>query len=610
MAQTKENNPAPRAKAPAAPKAAAANGTAPAGEKHTRPTTRRPYYNRRPRRAQQPKEAATPIHIYPLGGLGEVGKNMTVYECNGDMIIVDCGLVFPDSEMFGVDMVIPDFTFVVQNKDKIKGLLITHGHEDHIGSIPYLLQKISLPVYGTRLTCGLIKNKLEEFGLAGKTKFVEIVPRQKIKLGCFTVEPIHVNHSIPDSVGFAIECPAGVILCTGDFKIDYTPLSAGPTDLDTIAEYGRKGVLLLLSDSTNSERPGFTATEQKVAAGVGNLFRQADRKRIIIATFASNIYRIQQIIDLAVENGRKVAVSGRSMVGNTQMAMDLGYLHAPDGVLIDIEEINKYPPDQVVLITTGSQGEPLSALSRMASASHRQVRVGPGDFIIISANPIPGNEKMVTKVVNGLLKLGAEVIYESMYDVHVSGHACQEEQKLMLTLAHPQFFLPVHGEFKQLKRHAETAEHLGYIPKQNIYIAENGQNIRLSADGMTVENTVTAGAVMVDGYGVGDVGNVVLRDRHHLSEDGIIIVTAAIDGSNGQVLSGPDLVSRGFVYVRESEELMEGARTQVEMALDRSLADNLHDWASVKARVREALSSYIYRRTKRSPMILPILLEV
>ena len=610
MAQTKENNPAPRAKAPAAPKAAAANGTAPAGEKHTRPTTRRPYYNRRPRRAQQPKEAATPIHIYPLGGLGEVGKNMTVYECNGDMIIVDCGLVFPDSEMFGVDMVIPDFTFVVQNKDKIKGLLITHGHEDHIGSIPYLLQKISLPVYGTRLTCGLIKNKLEEFGLAGKTKFVEIVPRQKIKLGCFTVEPIHVNHSIPDAVAFAIDSPAGTIIQTGDFKIDYTPLACGVTDLSTLSEYGQRGVLALLSDSTNAERPGFTATEQKVAAGVRSLFARARNKRIIIATFASNIYRVQQIIDLAIESGRKVAVSGRSMVSNTEMARELGYLHAPDNVLITIDEINKYPPEKVVLITTGSQGEPLSALSRMAQASHRQVRVGPNDFIIISARPIPGNEKTVTKVVNGLLTLGAEVIYENMYDTHVSGHACQEEQKLMLTLAHPQFFLPVHGEFKQLKRHAETAEHLGYIPKQNIYIAENGQNIRLSADGMTVENTVTAGAVMVDGYGVGDVGNVVLRDRHHLSEDGIIIVTAAIDGSNGQVLSGPDLVSRGFVYVRESEELMEGARTQVEMALDRSLADNLHDWASVKARVREALSSYIYRRTKRSPMILPILLEV
>ena len=500
MAQAKENNPTPRAKAPAAPKAAAANGTAPAGEKRTRPTTRRPYYNRRPRRAQQPKEAATPIHIYPLGGLGEVGKNMTVYECNGDMIIVDCGLVFPDSEMFGVDMVIPDFTFVVQNKDKIKGLLITHGHEDHIGSIPYLLQKISLPVYGTRLTCGLIKNKLEEFGLAGKTKFVEIVPRQKIKLGCFTVEPIHVNHSIPDAVAFAIDSPAGTIIQTGDFKIDYTPLACGVTDLSTLSEYGQRGVLALLSDSTNAERPGFTATEQKVAAGVRSLFARARNKRIIIATFASNIYRVQQIIDLAVEDGRKVAFSGRSMVNNTAMAQELGYMHIPEGTLISVDELNQYPPEQVVLVTTGSQGEPLSALSRMASCSHRQVRVGPGDFIIISANPIPGNEKSVTKIVNGLLLLGAEVIYESMYDVHVSGHACQEEQKLMLTLTKPKYFLPVHGEYKQLKKHALTAASLG-IPTSNILIAENGSNVILSQDEMKLGEPVTAGAVMVDGLG-------------------------------------------------------------------------------------------------------------
>ena len=436
MAQSKENtNNSARSKAAAAAQSTGAPA-AQTGEKRPR-TTRRPYYNRRPRRPQQPREAAVPIHIYPLGGLGEVGKNMTVYECNGDMIIVDCGLVFPDSDMYGVDMVIPDFTFVVQNKDKIKGLLITHGHEDHIGSIPYLLQKFDLPIYGTRLTCGLIKNKLEEFGLAGKTKFVEITPRQKIKLGCFTIEPIHVNHSIPDAVAFAIDSPAGTIIQTGDFKIDYTPLACGVTDLSTLAEYGQRGVLALLSDSTNSERPGFTATEQKVAAGVRNLFARARNKRIIIATFASNIYRVQQIIDLAVEDGRKVAFSGRSMVNNTAMAQELGYMHIPEGTLISVDELNQYPPEQVVLITTGSQGEPLSALSRMASCSHRQVRVGPGDFIIISANPIPGNEKSVTKIVNGLLLLGAEVIYESMYDVHVSGHACQEEQKLMLTLTSP-----------------------------------------------------------------------------------------------------------------------------------------------------------------------------
>ena len=609
MAQAKENNPAPRAKAPAAPKAAAANGTAPAGEKHTRPTTRRPYYNRRPRRAQQPKEAATPIHIYPLGGLGEVGKNMTVYECNGDMIIVDCGLVFPDSEMFGVDMVIPDFTFVVQNKDKIKGLLITHGHEDHIGSIPYLLQKFSLPVYGTRLTCGLIKNKLEEFGLAGKTKFVEIVPRQKIKLGCFTVEPIHVNHSIPDAVAFAIDSPAGTIIQTGDFKIDYTPLACGVTDLSTLSEYGQRGVLALLSDSTNAERPGFTATEQKVAAGVRSLFARARNKRIIIATFASNIYRVQQIIDLAVEDGRKVAFSGRSMVNNTAMAQELGYMHIPEGTLISVDELNQYPPEQVVLVTTGSQGEPLSALSRMASCSHRQVRVGPGDFIIISANPIPGNEKSVTKIVNGLLLLGAEVIYESMYDVHVSGHACQEEQKLMLTLTKPKYFLPVHGEYKQLKKHALTAASLG-IPTSNILIAENGSNVILSQDEMKLGEPVTAGAVMVDGLGVGDVGNIVLRDRRQLSQDGIMIVVVTIEKNTCNIVSGPDIVSRGFVYVREAEDLMETAKEKVEQALDKCAENNVTEWSVLKGATRDSLGRFLYERTRRRPMILPIIMEV
>ena len=601
MAQAKENTGSPSSNA-------RRNNSS--GEGRTQ-RPRRPMYTRRPRRPQNVQKggARVPIHIYPLGGLGEVGKNMTVYECCGDMIIVDCGLVFPDSEMYGVDMVIPDFTFVLQNKDKIRGLLITHGHEDHIGSIPYLLQKIDLPVYGTKLTLGLIRNKLEEFNLAGRTHFVEITPKQKLRLGCFTVEPIHVNHSIPDSVGFAIDSPAGVIIQTGDFKIDYTPLACGPTDLTTLAEYGRRGVLALLSDSTNAERPGFTATEQKVAAGVHNLFTQARNKRIIIATFASNIYRIQQIIDLAVQEGRKVAFSGRSMVNNTAMAQELGYMHIPDGTLINIEELNRYAPEEVVLITTGSQGEPLSALSRMASCSHRQVRVGPGDFIIISANPIPGNEKSVTKIVNGLLMLGAEVIYESMYDVHVSGHACQEEQKLMLTLTKPKYFLPVHGEYKQLKKHALTAASLG-IPHSNILIAENGSNVILTQDEIKLGDPVTAGAVMVDGLGVGDVGNVVLRDRKHLSEDGLVIIVATVDSKTGKVLAGPDLVSRGFVYVRENESLMDGAQSTVEMALNRCVEEHVRDWNSVKTRMREALSSYIYRRTKRSPMILPVLMEV
>ena len=595
--------PAPRPRRPrqSSQNAAAGQNTAP------RPQRR----GRRPQRAPEPYEMtpATPMHICPLGGLGEVGKNITLYECQGDMILVDCGLVFPDADMFGVDLVIPDFTYVLENKDRIKGLFITHGHEDHIGSLPYLLKKFNVPIYAAKLTIGLIKNKLEEHGLASSAIFHEIRPRQKVTLGCFTVEPIHVNHSIPDSVAFAIDSPAGTIIQTGDFKIDYTPLACGVTDLTTLSEYGQKGVLALLSDSTNAERPGFTATEQKVAAGVRNLFARARNKRIIIATFASNIYRVQQIIDLAVEDGRKVAFSGRSMVNNTAMAQELGYMHIPEGTLISVDELNQYPPEQVVLITTGSQGEPLSALSRMASCSHRQVRVGPGDFIIISANPIPGNEKSVTKIVNGLLLLGAEVIYESMYDVHVSGHACQEEQKLMLTLTRPKYFLPVHGEYKQLKKHALTAASLG-IPTSNILIAENGSNVILSRDEIKLGEPVTAGAVMVDGLGVGDVGNVVLRDRKHLSEDGLVIIVATVDSKTGKVLAGPDLVSRGFVYVRENESLMDGAQSIVENALDRCVEEHVRDWNSVKTRVREALSSYIYRRTKRSPMILPILMEV
>ena len=598
-----------RRRAPQPQQAAASNAVnaaAPAPVQRPRSPQRRSYKQH----YYDASTPAVPMHICPLGGLGEVGKNITLYECQGDMILVDCGLVFPDSDMFGVDLVIPDFTYVLENKDHIKGLFITHGHEDHIGSLPYLLKKFNVPIYTARLTIGLIKNKLEEHGLASSAEFHEIRPRQKVRLGCFTVEPIHVNHSIPDSLAFAIDCPAGIVLHTGDFKIDYTPLSGDAvTDLSTIAEYGRRGVLALLADSTNAERPGFTATEQTVAEGVRSLFARAKNRRIIVATFASNIYRIQQIIDLAIEYGRKVAVNGRSMVSNTEMARELGYLHAPDNVLIDIEEINKYPPEKVVLITTGSQGEPLSALSRMAQASHRTVKVGPTDFIIISARPIPGNEKTVTKVVNGLLALGAEVIYENMYDTHVSGHACQEEQKLMLTLTRPKYFLPVHGEYKQLKKHALTAASLG-IPTSNILIAENGSNVILSRDEIKLGEPVTAGAVMVDGLGVGDVGNVVLRDRKHLSEDGLVIIVATVDSKTGKVLAGPDLVSRGFVYVRENESLMDGAQSIVENALDRCVEEHVRDWNSVKTRVREALSSYIYRRTKRSPMILPILMEV
>ena len=566
-------------------------------------------YFRRPRRNAAKTEDTPPIHIYPLGGLGEVGKNCTVFECNGEMVVVDCGCVFPDSDMYGIDLVIPDFTFIEENVDKIRGVLITHGHEDHIGSLPYLLKKVKLPLYATRLACGLIRNKLDEFNLTGSTKMTEITAGQKFKLGGFTIDPIHVNHSIPGSVAFAITCAAGTVIATGDFKIDYTPLSGPVTDLATFAEYGDKGVLALLSDSTNAERPGFTATERKVAESLRDLFHRGKNKRIIIATFASNLNRVQQIIDLAVEDGRKVAFSGRSMVKNTAMAQELGYMSIPEGTLINIEQLNQYAPEDVVLITTGSQGEPLSALSRMAASSHRNVKVGPGDFIIISANPIPGNEKSVTRIVNGLLLLGAEVIYESMYDVHVSGHACQEEQKLLLTLTKPKYFMPVHGEYKQLKRHALTAASLG-IPATNILIGENGSHVILSQNELKLGAPVTAGAVMVDGLGVGDVGNVVLRDRKHLSEDGLVIVVATIDRANGTVVAGPDLVSRGFVYVRENEQLMDGARETVQAAFDKALSDGHYDWNNVKTQVREALSAYIYRRTKRSPMILPILMEI
>ena len=594
MAQVKEQNPAQTQNNPN-------RNSESGGEKRTR--TRRPYYNRRPRRAQQPKEAAVPIHIYPLGGLGEVGKNMTVYECNGDMIIVDCGLVFPDSEMYGVDMVIPDFTFVVQNKDKIKGLLITHGHEDHIGSIPYLLQKFDLPIYGTRLTCGLIRNKLEEFGLAGKTKFVEITPKQKIKLGCFTVEPIHVNHSIPDSVAFAIDSPAGTIIQTGDFKIDYTPLACGVTDLTTLSEYGQKGVLALLSDSTNAERPGFTATEQKVAAGVRNLFARARNKRIIIATFASNIYRVQQIIDLAVEDGRKVAFSGRSMVNNTAMAQELGYMHIPEGTLISVDELNQYPPEQVVLITTGSQGEPLSALSRMASCSHRQVRVGPGDFIIISANPIPGNEKSVTKIVNGLLLLGAEVIYESLEPIHVSGHACQGEIKILHSLVKPKFFIPVHGEYRHLKKHARLAVDMG-LKKSNVLIADVGNTVELTAKEMKFGENFPAGTRLVDGLGIDGSESVVLRDRIHLSEDGLLVVV--VGSEEGRAVCS-DVISKGIII---DDKLMAEIRQNVNNTLKHLDVKADGDRAALKNAIRRGIKNHLIRRTKKNPMILPIIMDV
>ena len=567
-------------------------------------------YNRRRNTKKSPKEQVVEsIRMIPLGGLNEIGKNMTVYSCRDDMFIVDCGNSFPDSEMFGVDLVIPDFSYVIENKDKIKGIVITHGHEDHIGSLPYLLKEINVPVYATKLTKGLIENKLSEHSLKNLVEINVIKPGDRIEIGCMTVVPIHVNHSIPDAVGLAIESPAGTVITTGDFKIDYTPPQGETTDLSTFARYGQKGVLAFLSDSTNAERFGYSASEKTVGKSFEGLFDQAVNHRIIIATFASNIYRIQQILDLAVLHKRKVCVSGRSMINNIQMAFELGYLKAPENVMIEPDQAKDFEPGQIVLITTGSQGEPLSALSRMSGGTHRQFSINKDDFIIISATPIPGNEKMVTKVVNGLLKLGARVIYESMYDVHVSGHAYQEELKLMLNLVKPKYFIPVHGEYKHLKRHALLAEGAG-IPSDNIIIGNIGEVLKIDKNGISVEEVVTSGQVLVDGLGVGDVGSVVLRDRRHLSQDGLVVVVFTVDNATGDLLSGPDIVSRGFVYVKESEALISEARMAARAVIEKYKDYDYKDWTVIKAKIRDQVSTVLYKKTKRSPMVLPIVMEV
>ena len=552
---------------------------------------------------------STPLKIIPLGGLNEIGKNMTVIECSNDIFVIDCGLAFPDSEMLGVDLVLPDYTYLEKNADRIRGIVLTHGHEDHIGGLPYFLNKVDVPVYGTRLTIGLVEGKLKEAGLLGKTKLSVVNPGDTVKFGCMAVEFIRVNHSIPDAVGMAIFTPAGILVHTGDFKVDFTPIEGGTIDLARFAELGNRGVLALMADSTNSERPGFTMSERTVGESFSKLFARADNKRIIIATFASNIHRVQQIIDRAVKDDRKVAVSGRSMVNVMQKGRELGYLKCPDNILIDIDEINNYPPEKLVIITTGSQGEPMSALTRMARNEHRQVTITPMDFIIISANPIPGNEKGVTNVVNSLMKLGADVIYESMYDVHVSGHACQEEQKLLLSLVKPKYFIPVHGEYKHLARHAQTAHDTG-IEYENIIIADLGSVIETDGVDMSITGSVTAGKVLVDGLGVGDVGVIVLRDRKHLAQDGLIIAVATIDRKNRTVLAGPDIVSRGFVYVREAEELLDGAKELLYDSLKECLDHSVYEWSTMKGKMKDSLSNYIYQKTKRSPMILPIIMEV
>ncbi len=550
-----------------------------------------------------------PVKISFLGGLNEIGKNMTLYEYDGDMFLVDCGLAFPDSEMLGVDIVIPDFTYVQRNAENIRGILITHGHEDHIGGLAYLLKTINIPVYGTSLTIGLIEGKLREHGLLEKSKLNVIKPGETIKLGKFEVETIHVNHSIPDALAFAIRCEAGTIVQTGDFKIDTTPIDGQMIDLARFAEIGREGVLCYLADSTNAEKPGFSASEKTVGQSFDTLFRKAGNRRIIVATFASNIHRVQQIIDVAVSQNRKVALSGRSLENVVSVGQELGYLDVPDGVIISLDELRNYTPEQILLITTGSQGEPMSALSRMAFSDHRKVNITSNDYVIISATPIPGNEKMVTKVINELMKRGAEVVYERMYDVHVSGHAYQEELKLMFGLVKPKYFIPVHGEQKHLAKHAMLAEQMG-VPTENIIISDIGKVVEVSETGIRETGTVPAGKVFVDGTGVGDVGSVVLRDRTRLAQDGIITVVLTMDSASGSVISGPDIVSRGFVYVREAEELMEDLHEVAMWAVENCIDNDIHDWTTIKARIRDEISRLVYEKTKRSPMILPIIMEV
>ena len=555
------------------------------------------------------KAEPKPIKVSFLGGLNEVGKNITLFEYGEDMFLVDCGLAFPDQDMLGVDLVLPDFTYVERNADRIRGIVITHGHEDHIGGLPYLLKVLNVPVYGTKLTVGLIQGKLREHGLLNSASLNVINPGDVITLGGFTVEAIHVNHSIPDALGLAIRCEGGTIVHTGDFKIDTTPIDGGMMDLGRLAEIGQEGVLCLMSDSTNAERPGFTESERKVGESFETLFRKAGNNRIIVATFSSNIHRVQQIMNVAASLGRKVALVGRSLENVVSISAELGYLNVPEGIVIDINMINRYPADKLVIITTGSQGEPMSALTRMAFSDHRKVEIHPNDYVIISATPIPGNEKTVSRVVNELMKLGADVVYEKMYEVHVSGHTYQEELKMIMGIVKPKYFIPVHGELKHLRKHAGLALSMG-IPKENILIADNGRVAEISKKALRCTSTVPAGRVFVDGYGVGDVGSVVLRDRKHLAQDGLVIVAVCIDRESGMIVSGPDVVTRGFVYVKESEELINAAREVAVEAIEAQTDGGYFDWNSIKASIRDEISHLMYERTKRSPMILPVIMEV
>ena len=549
------------------------------------------------------------LKIIPLGGLHEVGKNITVFEYENEMIVVDCGLSFPEDDMLGVDLVIPDITYLVKNQEKLKGLVITHGHEDHIGGIPYFLKQINTPIYATRLAAGLINNKLEEHKLLRSTEMHIVKQGETIQLGkYFKVEFIRSSHSIPDSVMLAITTPVGTILHTGDFKVDYTPIDGQLMDFGRIAELGNKGILALMSDSTNAERKGFTMSESSVGELFDTVFQNC-KKRIVVATFASNVHRIQQIVNSAIKYGRKIAVCGRSMINIINTSIELGYIKCPDDIFIDIDMIGTYTDEQLVIITTGSQGEPMSALTRMAAGDHRKITITSNDLIIISATPIPGNEKYVSKVIDDLMQLGAEVVYSALADVHVSGHACQEEQKLILALAKPKYFIPVHGEYRQLRAHQETAELMG-IDKDNIFMLTNGRVLEMNEEEAKFNGSVPSGRVLVDGLGVGDVGNIVLRDRQHLAQDGLIVIVLTMDSQTGEVVAGPDVISRGFVYVRESENLMDEVKSVVRHEIKKCEEKEIRDWSTIKSTVRENLRDYIFVKTKRNPMIIPIIMEV
>ncbi|WP_088187444.1 ribonuclease J [Desulfosporosinus sp. FKA] len=547
------------------------------------------------------------LQIIPLGGLGEIGKNMTVIRYDNQMLLVDAGLAFPEDEMLGIDIVIPDYSYLIENKEMLLGILITHGHEDHIGALPYLLRDIDVPIFGTRLTLGIIQSKMKESNL-NNIKATVVQPRDTIKLGVFRIEFIRVNHSIPDSVGLAIHTPLGTIVHTGDFKLDHTPVSGEILDIHKFSELGDKGVLCLLSDSTNVERPGFTPSERNVGEMIDEAFRNA-KERVILASFASNVYRLQQAITSAVKTNRKVAVVGRSMLNIVGISAELGYLDIPDGTLVDIDEIIGLPGNQACILTTGSQGEPMSALTRMANHDHRHVAIQPGDTVIISASPIPGNEKSVARTVDQLFKLGANVIYESTEGMHVSGHASQEEQKLMLNMVRPKYFMPVHGEYRMLIKHAQLAEQLG-VPREDIFVSENGGIVEFTRHGAAIGGKVTAGKVLIDGLGIGDVGNIVLRDRKQLSQDGILIVVMTISRSTGAIVAGPDVVTRGFVYVRESESMLDEAKLKVKQTMARCRENHITEWAVLKSQIRDALSKQFYEKTRRRPMILPIIQEV